>query len=155
MGAENFLLSSTVNAVLAQRLVRRVCPECKETYEPPKEIQDEILKVMRTISENKVLMAKDPEVAKLVSETLKKGKIELTRGKGCPKCSNIGYKGRLGIFELLPMTDEISKLILENSPSSQIEYKAIEEGMLTLLQDGYLRAVEGVTTLEEVMRVSD
>lgn len=154
MDVENFLLASTLNAVLAQRLVRKVCVECKESYEPPQEMQDEIRGVVEQISTNNILLTKDHEIAKVVKEMKESKTIKIFRGKGCPKCGNTGYRGRLGIFELLPMTEKISHLTLENKPASTIELQAIEEGMLTLLQDGYLRVVEGVTTIEEVMRVA-
>lgn len=153
MGVENFLLSSTLNAVLAQRLVRRICKDCIETYDPPKEVLDRILKIIEDVGNNKILMQKDHEISKFV-KSIDKNKIKLSRGKGCPKCGNTGYRGRLGIFELVPMSDEIGHEILENSPASKMEKTAIEQGMITLNQDGYLRVIEGVTTLEEVMRVS-
>ena len=98
-------------------------------------------------------MTKDPDVARVVKK-FKDEKITLYKGKGCDKCSNTGYKGRLGIFEVLEVTDKISHLIIENSATSEIEEVAIEEGMLTLLEDGYLRVLEGETTLSEVMRVA-
>lgn len=154
MGVESFLLSSTLNAVLAQRLIRRICNDCKEDYEPPKEVQESISKAIEEISANKILMTKDVEVAKSVKKSLEDKTHKIFRGKGCPKCGNTGYRGRLGIFELLPMTDEIAHLTLERSPENKISDVAIGEGMLTLLQDGYLRVAEGVTTVEEVMRVA-
>jgi len=154
MGAESFLLASTVNAVLAQRLVRKVCKECVESYEPPEEVQTTINKTLEEIQQNKTLMLKDIEVAKSVKKFATEKTNKAFRGKGCPKCSNSGYRGRMGIFEALGMTDAIAHLTLERSPATKIEAQAISEGMLTLLQDGYLRVLEGVTTLEEVMRVA-
>jgi type IV pilus assembly protein PilB len=153
MKVESFLLASTLNAVLAQRLVRRVCNDCKEAYDPPKEVQDSIIKVVEEVSSNKILMARDPEAAKLV-KGFTPDKLKLYRGKGCLKCGNSGYRGRVGIYELLSMSDDIAHLTLENSPANVFEAQAIKEGMLTLLQDGYLRVIEGTTTLEEVMRVA-
>ncbi|AHB40401.1 MAG: hypothetical protein ACD_25C00229G0001 [uncultured bacterium] len=154
MGVENFLLASTVNAILAQRLVRKICVDCKEEYEPPEEVQESVKKIMAEVAENKVLLARDPEISKILKNVSGKEKLMLWRGKGCPKCGNVGYRGRLGIFELLYMSEEISHLILENAPSSKIHETAVKLGMLTLLQDGYLRIVEGMTTLEEVLRVA-
>ena len=153
MHVENFLIASTVNVVLAQRLVRKICTNCKETHETPQEVVDEIKAVIANIEKSKVLMTKDPDVARVVKK-FKDEKITLYKGKGCDKCSNTGYKGRLGIFEVLEVTDKISHLIIENSATSEIEEVAIEEGMLTLLEDGYLRVLEGETTLSEVMRVA-
>ena len=91
---------------------------------------------------------------KEIIEKAKSGKFSLFRGKGCDTCNSTGYKGRIGIFEVLQMSDAISKLILEHQSATQINDVAVSEGMLTLQQDGVLRVVEGVTTLEEVMRVA-
>lgn len=153
MGVENFLLGSTLNAVLAQRLVRRVCDSCKTEYDPPKELHEGVEKVVESIQANKVLMARDPETVKII-KNFTAAKFRATKGAGCVKCGNTGYKGRFGIYELLTMTDDIAKLTIENSASGKIEEQAIKDGMLTLLQDGYLRVIEGATTIEEVMRVT-
>ena len=152
MGVEDFLLSSTLNAVLAHRLVRKICKECKESYEPPEEVQKQIRDVLAEVQKNKLLITKDPEVAKVL-KLMDNDKIMLYRGKGCDACTN-GYKGRLGIFELLEMTEKIAALTVEGSPAEIIEKHAVEEGMLRLIQDGYLRVIEGDTTIEEVMRVA-
>lgn len=154
MGVESFLLGSTLNVVLAQRLVRKICTNCKTEYEAPKELHDTIERVVEQIEENKVLMLKDPEVAKSI-KSFSAEKFKLSKGKGCTRCGNTGYKGRLGIYELLPMSEEIASLTIDGSPANKIEAVAIKEGMLTLSQDGYLRIIEGATTLEEVMRVTN
>src|SRR3989304_436198 len=153
MGIENFLLASTVNVILAQRLVRKICTNCKEEHETPEEVLEEMRTVLSSIERNKVIMLKDPEVAKVIKKT-KEGQIKLYKGKGCDKCANTGYKGRIGIFEVLEMSDKIGRLTLESSTAQQIQDVAMEEGMLNLMQDGYLRVVEGGTTLSEVMRVA-
>jgi len=154
MHIEGFLLASTLNAVLAQRLIRRICPDCKEEIEAPKEVEEQMVEVLTAIEANKVLMMKDNEVAKSV-KSINKEKIKLYKGKGCSKCGNTGYRGRIGMFELLTMSDEIGHAILDNAPASTIDQISREQGMITLTQDGYLRVLEGHTTLEEVMRVSD
>ncbi|MFZ2664246.1 MAG: ATPase, T2SS/T4P/T4SS family [Patescibacteria group bacterium] len=154
MGVEDFFLVSTVIGVLAQRLVGKVCEYCKEEYEPPKEILDDLTKVLDELSSNTVVMTKDPETAKLVKALKAKKTLTLYRGKGCPKCENRGHRGRVGIFELLQMSDKIGEATLEKSPAGKIEQIAKEEGMITLMQDGILRALEGTTSLEEVMRVA-
>jgi len=138
MGAENFLLASTLSLVLAQRLVRKVCPYCKEKYEAPKEISDSIKEVL----------------GEYLDSGDKKSPIQLHRGKGCEKCAEQGYLGRVGIYEVMPVSDKIAKMTLERRPASDIENVAVEEGMVTLLQDGYLKALEGITTIEEAMRVA-
>lgn len=153
MGVEDFFLVSTVIGILAQRLVRKVCKYCVQEYEPPKEILEEIEAVLQELSKNTVLMTKDPENAKLVKTLLEKKKPMLYRGKGCSKCT-AGYTGRVGIFELLQMSEKIGEATLAKSPATKIEQIAKQEGMITLMQDGYLRALEGSTTLEEVMRVT-
>lgn len=153
MGVEDFLLSSTLNAVLAQRLVRKICKDCKQAYDPPDEVVETIRGVLADIEKNKILMSKDPVIAKAI-KILKQEKIKLYKGAGCDTCGKTGYKGRLGIFELLEMSDKIAHLTVENSPADLIEKVAIEEGMVKLIQDGYLRALEGDTTIEEVLRVA-
>ena len=90
------------------------------------------------------------DVEELESDT----KLKLFKGAGCEKCGDSGYQGRIGIFEVLAVNDKIGKLILERSPSQNIEKVAIEEGMITMVQDGYLKVLEGITTLEEVIRVA-
>ena len=153
MGVENFLLASTVNVVVAQRLVRKVCNDCRVEYDPPKEVQEDMRRILAGIEKSKILMNKDADIAKAI-KNLDENKIKFAKGKGCDKCSNTGYKGRIGIFEVLEVTDKVGHLTLESSTASKIEAVAIEEGMITLLQDGYLRVLEGSTTLEEVMRVA-
>jgi len=154
MGVEDFFLVSTVIGILAQRLVGKVCEYCKEEYEPPKEILDDLTKVLDELSSNNIVMTKDPETAKLVKTLKAKKALTLYRGKGCPKCENRGHKGRIGIFELLQMSDKIGEATLEKFPAGKIEQIAKGEGTITLLQDGILRALEGTTSLEEVMRVT-
>ncbi len=131
MGIEPFLIASSINAFLAQRLVRIVCPNCKQSYKPASKLLAEI---------------------GIKSKDLKGGK--LYRGRGCEKCMDTGYSGRIGIFELLPITNSIRKLVLEHADSNRIKDTAIKEGMITLFEDGLFKAIEGITTIEEVMRVS-
>ena len=153
MEIENFLLASTVNAVLAQRLVRKICENCKESYEAPKEIVSDITSILDNVKTSEVLVHKDKAVADAISK-VESGNISLYRGKGCDKCNGGGYKGQIGIFEVLEMSNEIGKLTLESKPENIIKEQAVAEGMLTLIQDGYIRVLEGVTTLEEVLRVA-
>ena len=136
MHAEPFLLASSMTALVAQRICRRICPTCKEEYEPALEVTEDIKKVLGNLLGNKG------------------DKFKLFRGKGCPECNNTGYFGRLGIFEVLPVSEKIGRLILERSPASEIEKQAVEEGMITMKQDGYLKVVEGISTIEEVLRVA-
>ena len=131
MGIEPFLVTSSVIAILAQRLVRTVCSECGESYMPDEEILNGI--------------GLSPEMAK--------GK-KIYRAKGCRNCLNTGYKGRSGIFELMILDDSINDLILKTSDSNSIEHMAVERGMLTLRQDGAMKVLKGVTTVEEVLRIT-
>ena len=131
MGIEPFLVTSSVLAILAQRLVRVICPDCKEEYIPDRESLKNI-----DIS---------PELL-----TNKK----LYRGRGCQNCFNTGYSGRTGIFELMVLDDDLQSLILQTSDSNAIKQKAMEKGMRTLRQDGAKKILEGVTTIEEVFRVT-
>ncbi len=131
MGIEPFLIASSVNGFLAQRLIRMICPHCKTSYKPTQKELSEI---------------------GLKASQLKGGR--LYKGKGCEKCLHTGYSGRSGIYELLIVSSDIRKLILDHADSGQIKEQAIKEGMNTLVQDGLIKAIEGVTTIEEVMRVS-
>ena len=135
LGAESFLLASTVNAIAAQRIVRRICPSCKVVYVPPMALIAEIKSVL----------------GNLLSE---KDEIKLYRGKGCGQCENLGYIGRIGIYEVMPASEKISRLIIERADNISMEKQAIAEGMITLKQDGYLKVVGGETTIEEVLRVA-
>jgi len=137
MRAEPFLLASSMTAIVAQRICRRICPNCKKEYQPPIEVIEDIKNVLGN------LLSKEKEK-----------ELKLFKGEGCSECNNTGYFGRIGIFEVLPVTEKISRLILERAPASEIEKQAIEEGMITMKQDGYLKAVEGITTIEEVLRVA-
>jgi len=130
MGIEPFLITSSVNAYLAQRLVRKICPKCKEAFKPAPKMLSEL---------------------GIKPSQLKGGK--LFHGKGCDDCLKTGYSGRLGIFELLVLTPGVRKMIMEHSEAPLIKDFAIKEGMKTLLQDGLNKAIEGITTVEEVLRV--
>lgn len=133
--AETFLLASTMNAVLAQRIVRKVCQACKTEYDPPAEMLEE----MKTV---------------LGKYFPKEKEAKLYKGKGCDECGGTGYIGRVGIFESLNISEKIGSLILQHADSVTIEKQAIEEGMITMKQDGYLKVLAGLTTIEEVLRVA-
>lgn len=131
MGIEPFLVTSSVIAILAQRLIRVICSNCKEGYIPDEES-------LKNIG--------------LTPEML--GGRQIYRGKGCPACLNTGYKGRTGIFELMLMNEAIQNLILKTSDANAIKQKAVEYGMITLRQDGAQKVLDGITTIEEVFRVT-
>ena len=131
MGIEPFLISSSVVAVLAQRLVRRLCDKCKQPYKP----DPELLHNMH-IPESK-------------SHTM-----TFYKAVGCEECNETGYKGRLAVFEIMPMSNEIAKLTIEKSDMSVLRKQAVAEGMTLLIQDGIAKIEQGLTTIEEVMRVA-
>ncbi len=131
MGIEPFLISSSINAILAQRLVRIICPQCREGYTPE---------------------AAAIEKLGLTMEDLQ-GK-EVYRGLGCANCHHTGYKGRGGIFELLIMDQSMKHLVLETADANEIKTRAVQNGMITLRQDGANKVLQGITTIEEVYRVT-
>lgn len=136
MGIEPFLIASTINVVIAQRLVRRICPKCIETYEAS------FLKVKQLLGE---------ELASRLPRT-KKNRVRLFRGRGCSLCQNTGYRGRVGIFEVMEITEPIKKLIMNKANASQIRKEAIKEGMTTMIEDGLKKVEVGITTIEELLR---
>jgi len=131
MGIEPFLISSSILLSIAQRLVRKICPDCKESYEASTQT---LCSVGIKVEGNK--------------------KFPLYRGKGCDKCNNIGYKGRVGIYEVMIINDEIRQLILMREPAHIIKEKAEEMGMITLREAALRKVVRGLTTLEEMLRLS-
>ena len=136
MGAEPYLLASSMTAILAQRVVRKIHEDCKEEYTPdPKVIED---------------------MKNVLGPLWNKGEeeVKLYHGTGDPECGGSGYYGRIGIFEVMPVSERISRLILERKSAGDIEKVAREEGMITMKQDGYLKVLEGITTIEEVLRVA-
>jgi type II secretory ATPase GspE/PulE/Tfp pilus assembly ATPase PilB-like protein len=153
MGAETFLLASSMNAVVAQRVVRRVCEDCKQEYTPPPPLVEDIKKILGNLLQAKHAKLSEQEEKDLKSVEGKSG-YKLVKGKGCEKCGDSGYKGRIAIFEVLPVSDKVGRLILERSPAGKIEEQGVEDGMVRLIQDGYLKTLEGITTIEEILRVS-
>jgi type IV pilus assembly protein PilB len=129
MGIEPFLITSTLEAIIAQRLVRKLCPKCKEEYKPS-----------------------ESELAEVGLKPEDVNGKKFYRPKGCKECNDIGYKGRIGIFEVLIMNDKLRKLISDRSHTGMLRKAAIESGMRTLRQDGLLKVYDGVTSLEEVIR---
>jgi len=127
---EPYLVAGTLEGVLAQRLVRRVCGECRERYRP------------------------DPAAVALVAER-PVGKVMLERGKGCAACRQTGYRGRVGLFELLLVSDAVKRAVLDSPQATTVRELAREQGMTTLRQDGWAKVQAGLTTIEEVLRVTE
>jgi len=132
MGLDDYLLTSTVNGVLAQRLVRKLCMHCREPYHPLQEVIEE----------------------KGLTRFLENGRLTLYHAKGCKECGGIGYNGRMAIIEFLVMTDAIRKMVMEHKESGLIQERAVKDGMFTLYHDGLAKAAKGLTTLDEVLRIT-
>ncbi len=129
MGIEPFLISSSVVGIIAQRLVRQLCPLCKEKYKPT----DEMLTLIGLQNTSDHIFY---------------------RAKGCPECNNLGYKGRVVIFEIMKMTDSVAKLTMERASTTEIRKQAMKDGMTLMLEDGLAKAQKGLTTIEEVLSVA-
>ncbi len=146
MGVEPFMISGSLLGVLAQRLMRRVCSECRIPYTPERE---ELARYGMTASS-------DVEATFYKANTIPPGdRQELQeRGELCPKCGGVGYKGRVGVYEFLQTTEELALLINENAPTERVKEKAVEQGMTTLLAYSLNLVKQGATTFEEVDRVT-
>jgi type IV pilus assembly protein PilB len=164
MGLEPFNVASALNLVLAQRLLRRVCPSCKTQYTPTEE-EFGIAKVKPTTTLRELrFTAETIESAKsratkeaapfLANATLDTpvSALGYFKGRGCDACNGTGMKGRQGVYEVMPMTPNLRKLILMNVGAAEIRDAAVDEGMLTLRMDGWMKVIKGITTLEQVVR---
>jgi type IV pilus assembly protein PilB len=129
MGVEPFLVASSVNAIMAQRLIRRVCTNCKAE----REVNPEALEALKISHEEAAAMT-------------------LYEGTGCVDCSNTGYKGRTGVFEVMPISPAIREMILNRAPTNEIKEQAMQEGMLSLRMDGMRKLKLGITSVEEVLK---
>jgi type II secretory ATPase GspE/PulE/Tfp pilus assembly ATPase PilB-like protein len=127
---EPFLIASSVIGILAQRLGRRICQNCKEPYRPPAEA---LHRVGFTVEDME--------------------NVVFYRGRGCEQCRHTGYRGRMGIFEMMLINEEIADLTVKRAPLSEVRNAALANGMKTLKMDGFQKVLEGTTTVEEVMRV--
>jgi len=150
MGVPSFLIASTVNIIIAQRLVRKICPYCIQSYNLDKEAISQLEKqldvkgILKALEEEKAILSANKGI----------GSLLFYRGKGCKKCNNTGYKGRIGIYEVMENSKEMANLILKNSGAEDINALARKEGILTILEDGFIKAKNGITTIEEVLRVT-
>jgi type II secretory ATPase GspE/PulE/Tfp pilus assembly ATPase PilB-like protein len=133
MGVEPFLIASTVNVAIGQRLVRTICPHCK---------------VPKKISAGEFIALKDTVPADVLDDH-----HDFFEGKGCAICHDTGYLGRMGIYEILEMNDFIREAIMRRADANEVKKIAIKSGMVTLLEDGFKKALDGQTTIEEILRV--
>jgi type IV pilus assembly protein PilB len=141
LGIDRKTIVSAVNLIIAQRLVRRLCPKCKTPYTPDEATKEAILKALAILS---------PKAGIKVPQDIP----QLWKAVGCKDCWGLGYRGQIGLFEHFSMTSRIIETILKQSSIAELRATAIDEGMITLLQDGYLKAIEGITDLSEVARVA-
>ncbi len=149
IGLESYLIASTVNAVMGQRLVRVICPDCKNADKPETEVVESLRKLFDLDKLLNVIKREKPDVKAKKFEELK-----FFRGHGCEKCNNSGYKGRIGIHEILDVTPEIGDMIVKHATTQEIQEKAETEGMVLMWEDGFIKAIDGITTIEEILRVS-
>lgn len=174
MGVEPFLIASTVRAVIGQRLVRRLCIDCRETYAPDEAILKQLANIFHTDQPAVMKQVHELEQAALEAgigkeNTSKKNKnspseLSSTETKitklwrahdgGCDSCNHSGYKGRMGIYEVLENSSEVQKLIVGNSTSEVIQQEAIKAGMVTMQTDGFIKSLRGQTSIEEILRVT-
>lgn len=138
MKAEPFLLASSMTAIVAQRVLRKICENCKEAYVPDPTVVADVKAAL----------------GDYYSSLVKGAEFSLYKGKGCDKCGQAGYFGRVAIFEVLPVSSNVAKMIMQRSDAATIEKLAVTEGMLMMKQDGYIKVLEGTTTIEEVLRVA-
>ena len=164
MGIEPFLIASTVKAVVGQRLVRRLCMNCRQQYAPEQTEIDEIVKLFNLHKGQAFDYIHSLELQAIeqkVGDDTPLGTSESTivslwraNPEGCDECSHTGYKGRIGIYEVLGITRSIQKFITSNATSEQIQDQAITDGMITMQADGLVKTLRGNTTLEEVLRAT-
>jgi type IV pilus assembly protein PilB len=138
MGIEPFLINSSLNVVVGQRLCRKICENCKEEVEIDKANLDIV----------------DSEIKRLPEKEKRPDKIRFFHGKGCENCHNTGYTGRVGIFEVFNLTNDMKNLVAKKASGTELLEIALKNGMITMRQDGILKAIDGITTLEEVWRVT-
>jgi len=143
MGVEPFLLTSSLNCIVGQRVLRKVCKDCVGEMEIP---ADKLAELKSTLG----------PIFDMIEDKFKKEgkKIMLPKIVGCEKCNNTGYLGRIAIYEVMPVSEKLSKLIVSKGAASDIQRTAMEEGMITMKQDGYVKALEGITSMDEVIRVA-
>jgi len=139
MKVEPFLVASTVNIIVAQRLVRKICLRCIASYTLSQQEIDDLKKLV--------------EIDKYLDLDKLKD-VRLYKGRGCDKCNNTGYAGRLGIFEVLAIEETMRSLIADRADSDKIRAQAQKLGMTTMMEDGFDKVVSGQTTLEEILRVT-
>lgn len=144
MGIQPFLLPATINAIIAQRLIRKLCPHCKK----PRKLQD-LAPELRASVEKAIKRTEKNELLTRIPSAILQNPL-FYEATGCEQCDNIGYKGRVGIYEIMEITTNIKKMIIDGASATIINEVAIQDGMISLEQDGIIKALNGITSLEEV-----
>ncbi|MFA7209395.1 MAG: ATPase, T2SS/T4P/T4SS family [Parcubacteria group bacterium] len=153
MGAEPFMVASTVNVIIAQRLVRKLCPDCKKEYKmTTKELV--ILNDSYDMGSIFEVIKKNDSTKELVAGKASWEEITLYKSVGCEQCGNEGYRGRSGIYEVLEVDADMEKMISQKAPTEEVEKAAKKKGMVTMVEDGFIKAVNGITSIEEILRVT-
>lgn len=150
IGVEPYLIASTLNTVVGQRLVRKICPDCKQAMK----LDDKAIQSLATEFNLEHLLEVMKREQVLDKKVKKLEEVEFYNGKGCEKCGQTGYKGRLGIYEVLDLSPEVGKLVMARSTTSQIQDQAVGQGMVLMWQDGFIKAHLGLTTIAEILRVT-
>lgn len=153
MGAEPFLIASTVNVIIAQRLVRRLCVECRKAYTMEKK-EIETLGKLFDIAEILTFMQNDNQTKKYLKDVKTWDDVTFYKAVGCDQCGGEGYRGRQGIYEVLEMDTDVRKLVTQAGTTEMIDEQARKNGMASMVTDGFMKIIQGVTSLEEVMRVT-
>jgi type II secretory ATPase GspE/PulE/Tfp pilus assembly ATPase PilB-like protein len=149
MGVPRFLVAFTCNIIVAQRLVRKLCKECKTPYKIDKKQLKELSEIY-DVDHLTELLRRDGFLGG--GETL--DKVDFYHGAGCKQCNGEGYKGRMGIYEVLEVTKAIQDLINKDAANAEMLETAEKEGMIPIVEDGFAKAIKGLTSLEEIMRVT-
>ncbi|MBI2356196.1 MAG: Flp pilus assembly complex ATPase component TadA [Candidatus Doudnabacteria bacterium] len=150
IGVEPYLIASTINAVVGQRLTRQICQDCKVEVHIDEKFEESLRKEYN-LEHLLGVMKREGFIEKNIKNLRE---VTFYKGQGCDKCGHTGYRTRKGIYEVLEVTAEIQDLILKHAPTSQIQEKAVEQGMILMWEDGFIKCAQGQTTIEEILRVS-
>lgn len=150
IGVEPYLIASTLNTVIGQRLVRKICPDCKA----PQKLEEKALQSLSSEFNLERLLEVMRHEEVLEKKMKHMQEVQFFEGKGCEKCGHTGYRGRMGIYEVLDITEGVAKLILSRATTNQIQEQAVQDGMVLMWQDGFIKAHLGLTTIAEVLRVT-
>jgi type IV pilus assembly protein PilB len=150
IGVEPYLIASTINAVLAQRLVRIICKDCSTVFKLDEAYVEGLSKIFHLEKLLPVLAKAGLAPAKTKNIT----EVKFFKGPGCDKCNHTGFKGRLGIHEILEVTPAIAEMIMQHKSAQEIQEQAEKEGMILMWEDGFIKAAKGITTIDEIVRVS-